>query len=267
MNKNTLHIFGDSYSEGQPEGCKFPPFLEWKELRGGNLPKSWAEIVGERLGMTMVNYGRGGNSNQQIFDDLCSKSHTFNKGDIVIVNWTYKDRFRWAATEFHVDGAPQYPDENDNPLDNWRRMSVSNDQLEDFKHIQRGTKDEIIKNRTSHLYSDELYNYENLIQQYSTSKGFDIYFWSTDNDIIINLPEDKLKQKKYILSDILIPGTYKKQHHAGDLMSMFIDMGGQTIYQETNGRVNDDNHLGELGHKIQGDLFYDYIKSYKINSL
>ena len=267
MSKNTLHTFGDSYTEGQPEDCTYPPFIEWKKLRGGNLPKSWSEILGEKLNMEVKNYGIGGNSNPQIFDDVCNKSHEFNKGDIVIINWTYKDRFRWAATEFHFDGAPQYPDENNNPLDNWRRMSVSNDQLDDFKHIKRNTKDEIIKNRTSHLYSDEIYNYENLIEQYSLSKGFDVYFWSTDNDIIINLSETKLKQKKYILNDLFVMGKYKTYHHAGEFMSMFIEMGGQTIFTETNTIVNDNNHFGELGHKVQAELFYEYIMSYRDNSI
>ena len=56
-----------------------------------------------------------------------------------------------------------------------------------------------LASRTAIIYSDEIYNYENLIEQYSLSKGFDVYFWSTDNDIIINLSETKLKQKKEYL--------------------------------------------------------------------
>ena len=129
MSKNTLHTFGDSYTEGQ---------------RGGNLPKSWSEILGEKLNMEVKNYGIGGNSNPQIFDDVCNKSHEFNKGDIVIINWTYKDRFRWASTEFHENGAPHNVDENNNPLDCWRKLSANNGQPNDFKHIQTTTKDDII---------------------------------------------------------------------------------------------------------------------------
>ena len=31
---------------------------------------------------------------------------------------------------------------------------------------------------------------------------------------------------------------------------------------ETNGEVVDDTHLGEKGHHIQFQLFYDYLKKY-----
>ena len=102
-------------------------------------------------------------------------------------------------------------DENNNPLDCWRKMSTNNGQPDDFKHILRTTKEEIIKNRMSRLYSEEIYNYENLLEQYSISKEFDLYFWSTDNDIILNLPEHKFKQKKYIFQDYNIGIPSKDQ--------------------------------------------------------
>ena len=146
-------------------------------------------------------------------------------------------------------------------------MSTNNGQPDDFKHILRTTKEEIIKNRMSRLYSEEIYNYENLVEQYSISKEFDLYFWSTDNDIILNLPEHKFKQKKYILNDLFVMGKYKTYHHAGEFMSMFIEMGGQTIFTETNTIVNDNTHFGELGHKVQAELFYEYIMSYRDNSI
>ena len=53
----------------------------------------------------------------------------------------------------------------------------------------------------------------------------------------------------------------------GDFMSMIMFKGGETIYMETNHVVNDDTHLAEKGHRLQAELFYDYIMSYKTNSL
>jgi len=50
------------------------------------------------------------------------------------------------------------------------------------------------------------------------------------------------------------------------LLSHIIKMGGKTIESETNGIVNDPVHLGESGHIVQSELFYDYIKSRKTNS-
>ena len=41
--------------------------------------------------------------------------------------------------------------------------------------------------------------------------------------------------------------------------SLVIKNGGQWIIDETNNEVND-FHMGESGHKVQSDLFYEYIK-------
>ena len=264
---NTIHAFGDSYTEGQPYHCTYPPFIQWKELRGGNLPMGWVEILGEKLNMETINHGVGGNSNIQIFQDICENAHLFKKGDIVFVNWTYRDRFRWASIIKYSDGSYAHQDKDGNPLYSWRKLSSNNDNPSDFEHISRSTKDELVFNRSTNLYIDEVYNYENLIEQYANAKGFEVYFWSTDNDIIYSLPLEKYHQKKYILHNIITPRQYKKNYHGGDFMSMIMFKGGETIYMETNHMVNDDTHLGEKGHKVQAELFYEYIMSYKTNSL
>lgn len=43
----TIFGFGDSFTEGNVE--TYEPFLHWKEYRGGNLPKDWITLLGERL--------------------------------------------------------------------------------------------------------------------------------------------------------------------------------------------------------------------------
>jgi hypothetical protein len=259
---NILHAFGDSYTEGQPMDCTFPPFVQWKELRGGTLPKCWVELLGEKLEMKTFNYAQGGNSNYHTFEEICKHSQNFNEGDIVIVNWTYKTRFRWPSFEVHSDGSPKYFDKYGKPSYYWRRMAT-NEYVEDYDFISKETKLEILNNRTLKIYSDELYQYENLLEQYAKCKGFDIYFWSTDNDIIYNLPPNEFKVKKYLLNDILDIGNYNNLHMGGDLISHIIKMGGKTILSETNGIVNDMIHLGESGHIIQSELFYNHIMSYK----
>ena len=256
-----IHAFGDSYTEGQPMDCTFPPFIEWRNYRGGTLPKCWVELLGDKMGMGTTNYAQGGNSNYHIFDDVCRNSHKFNKGDIVIINWTYKTRFRWPSFELHSDGKPKYFDKYGEPSDYWRRMAT-NEYEEDYEFISKDTKNEILTNRMSKLYSDEIYQYEHLLEEYSKSKEFEIYFWSTDNEIIYNLPENEFKVKRYLLSDELELGTYHNIHMGGDLMSYIIKMGGMTILTETNGMVNDMVHLGESGHIIQSELFYDHIVKY-----
>ena len=259
-----IYGFGDSFTEGQPLDCTFPAFVKWKEIRGGTLPKCWLELLSEKLNMDYENHGRGGNSNQQIFDDLCRNSHKFDKGDIVITNWTYKHRFRWAAFEIEIQGHPRHIDKNGKPTDTFRRLSVNNDNPEDFQFITKNTKDEIVKNRLSIQYSNEIYAYENLIQQYGISKGFDVYFWSADDDIINKLPYNERDNKQYICAN-LINNTliYNPTHHSGLLMDYIKLQGGRTIQEETNYLINDFIHFGESGHKVQADLFYEHIIKYR----
>lgn len=264
---STIHAFGDSYTEGQHYDLTYPPFIEWKNLRGGNLPLGWVDILGKKLDMETINHGIGGNSNTQIFQDVCEHAHMFKKGDIVFVNWTYRDRFRWASLIKYADGRYAHQDCEGNPLYTWKKLGSNNDNIEDFKYITKPTKEEIVVNRSTNLYIEEIYNYENLIEQYANAKVFDVYFWSTDNDIIYSLPSEKYHQKKYILHDIITPRQYKKNYHGGDFMSMIMDKGGETIYMETNHVVEDDTHLGEKGHKVQAELFYEYVMSHKTNSL
>ena len=38
---NTLHLFGDSFTEGHNLDKSFPWYKVWKEWRGGNLPPVW----------------------------------------------------------------------------------------------------------------------------------------------------------------------------------------------------------------------------------
>lgn len=259
-----IYGFGDSFTEGQPMDCTYPPFVKWKEIRGGNLPKCWLEILGEKFGMDVINHGRGGNSNQQIFHDLCENAHKFDTGDMVFVNWTYKNRFRWASMEFHQDGSPVYQDINGNPTDTFRRLSSNNDNPEDFLYISKSTKDEIVKNRFSIQYSLEIYSYQNLIESYANSKKFDIYFWSADDDIINTLPLEQRKNKKYICADIINDSLiFNKDHHSGLLMDYIKLQGGKTIDIETNYILVDNLHFGESGHQVQADLFYNHIKKYQ----
>jgi hypothetical protein len=39
--------------------------------------------------------------------------------------------------------------------------------------------------------------------------------------------------------------------------------GAETIYDETNGKVTDQQHYGEKGHKVMGEIFYNEIIRYR----
>jgi hypothetical protein len=58
------------------------------------------------------------------------------------------------------------------------------------------------------------------------------------------------KNKNFIL--------HTKLKDNNSLLDYILECGGNTITTETNSEIND-YHLGENGHKIQSELFYDYI--------
>ena len=238
----TIFGFGDSFTEGNVE--TYEPFLQWKEYRGGNLPKDWITLLGERLKCNLINYAKGGVGNDYIFHTFCSHSHEIDKGDIIIINWTYNTRFRWAETIDNVN--------------NW--INVSRMDLDDKSNnyinkrlstISKKTIEEILTNRFNELHNQDIYNFEKIITELSILKGYNVYFWSADSDLIYSQPVEIKNQIKYILGN---------QINNGECMfDLIYKNGGKSIPQETHYKVNDGNHMGESGHMVQCELFYNYI--------
>jgi hypothetical protein len=110
-------------------------------------------------------------------------------------------------------------------------------------------------NRTLKPYIVELYEYQNIMDLLANTIGFKIYYWGFNENHIYNLPKEMLLQEKYLLCDKI-----KDRHH--HCFRVAHDNGSQTISEETNGVV-DDVHMGEKGHKVLADLFYDHIMNYK----
>ena len=66
-----------------------------------------------------------------------------------------------------------------------------------------------------------------------------------------------MNQKKYILHNII---DKKASGHRGHFFNTIKKYGGQTIFEETNNIISD-IHLGESGHRVQFELFYEYINN------
>jgi hypothetical protein len=246
----TLFGFGDSFTAGHFQDKTFQPYQQWKEYRGGNLPPIWIDLLGDKLNMEVINHGHGGNSNQEIFETVCTNCHLFKPNDIVIINWTEITRFRWVCKGNFRASEGIYD------VEYWRRIQVSS---YDEGCIEKNTKNDIIENKTGQLYVEEIYNYEKIIDQLSKSIGFSVFYWSGDSNIIYSLPPEKLQQKKYIINHLIIE---KDPIFFADVGGTFFKTirkyGGMIVKEETNGNCTD-THLGESGHRVQYELFYDYI--------
>ena len=253
-----LHLFGDSFTEGHILDKTYPPYKEWKLYRGGELPLCWGDLLSNKLDMRMNNRAVGGMSNSEIFQKICKHSNEFEKDDIVIINWSYPSRFRWASC---LDG---------NNRCRWVRLGGA---PHDGSVISEDTRTDIALQKILPLCIEEIYEHEKLIYEYSKSKKFEVFFWSADIDIINNLPTEKLIDKKYILHNQInnlplilqdvnvIP--INRPEFKRTIFDVFHQYGAMTIGEETNWQVRD-NHLGEKGHIVQSELFYKYITEKKL---
>lgn len=229
---NTLHVFGDSYTENYKDAIlKFQDagntYQQFKDYRGGNLPDNWSEIVANKLNFNLNNYGWGGAGNDEIFDRVCEHSHDFKKGDVVIVGWSFHNRFRWSYFNEHLK------------RDVWTHVLPSS--YTDV--VSEQTTDEIILNRDSVLYRNQIENFENILITLSNSIGFECYFWTFDEYFF---------NPKYKKNHICVNGTES-------LIGEILKLGGLQIVEETNGIVKD-SHWGESGQTIMGDIFYRSIR-------
>jgi hypothetical protein len=251
---NTLHLFGDSFTEGHNLDAHYPNYKNWREFRGGNLPKTWAELLSEKMEMELNLKAIAGMSNPEIFQTICKESHKFKKNDIIIINWVYMDRFRWASNYLDLDGKQAY-DINKKPIYYWKRLSSK---VEDGRDISESTRNEIAVNRTHPLHLEEIYDFENMIDTLCKNIGCDVYYWATDNWLIIPQEKEKLFQKKYILHNLLDADNYANSDRPVCIFESLREFGFTYIWQETNNQVGD-HHPGEKGHETIFKLFYEYI--------
>jgi hypothetical protein len=252
----TLHLFGDSFTQGHLLDINFQPYKEWKLYRGGELPLCWGDLLSKKLNMIMNNRAVAGMSNSEIFQTICKHSDKFEKDDIVIINWSYPSRFRWASCSNEFNRCK------------WTRLGGN---PHDGTVISEDTRTDIALQKTLIPCIEEIYEHEKLIYEYSKSKKFEVFFWSADIDIINNLPSEKLIDRKYILHDkinslpLIVQGNIavNKSEPKRTIFDVFHQYGAMTVGEETNWEVQD-NHLGEKGHIIQFELFYKYITKKKL---
>ena len=226
---NTLWIFGDSFSSD----------FDYKNLHGNHKSymdifnvehiRVWASVLGEKLGYDVKNLAKGGNSNYQIFQDYCDSCHLIQPNDIVIVGWGLIDKFRISQ--------------------NNKVVNIHPNNTRDYENMSKSTLDEMIKNRQEvyngiDIWAGEINGWENGMDTLSKNKGYQIYFWSTEEDRLMK-QEDK---KNYLCSES------KKS-----LIHYLRDLGCLSMSQETNDVVVD-SHFGLQGHNKQAEIFYNEIK-------
>lgn len=214
-------------------------FIRYRNLRGGDINEVWPTIVAKELGLEKENLGYSGFSNYRIFNRFVANCHRIQKEDVVIIEWSRKERF-------------DIINKNMGRFDQW--VSVIPSQA--HTHIQYDLKvmQQILVNRTNMIWCEEIYSFMKLVRELSISKEFELYFWSADKYIINKEDKDfKLKFK------CLVPESDT------DLTRFLRNYGAKSIHEETLRELPDDEHYGEVGHNVMSEYFLRDINRYRNN--
>lgn len=231
---NTLYTFGCSYTapySKSPENTppsKFHFYDRYYHYRNKSFPATWPEILSSKLNLKLNNLGKQAEGVDYVFESFCKISHEIERGDYVIYEVPYVERFRIIDNENEWVGANSETDISYCPLN-----------ISKFIAVQR----------TSDKYQEEVINKLKLIKSYSESKGFKLYIWFADYSFhkLIDLNDST-----YLLNKLL------DENEEHTVFNPVFEKGGLRIFEETNNEV-DDMHFGESAHKVLAELFYNHI--------
>lgn len=229
---NTLHIFGCSFSEILNEGG-YKPYYEY---RNKNFPKTWSEILSEKLEMNLINYAKGGSCNEIIFQKFCNAIESIKENDIVIFQWSYPERFSWVDVSGKLISAA------------WSGWDGT---------LDEETAQKIATTRSSEIYKFQILDFQKIINEISKLKKFQIWYWHADQSMYRYLD---ISDMKNLIVDYIMENNLP--NYPRTTFDVVYELGGCDIETETNGVVKD-NHFGETAHKIKADLFYNHIKKYE----
>lgn len=207
----TLWTFGDSLTEGYSEYDDWSRlYIEWKKYK----PKVYGEILSEKLNLKLQNLGKGGLDNYTIFQIFCDVSNKIKEDDLVIFGWSSPLRFRLATAN----------NKWNTYIPNFEKNYVN---ITTINHL---TIKEILVNRESYLYCEEVNSWIKLINNYL--KNTKIVHWTHFDQRLRALCIKKI----------------------------------ETIAQETNNKIYD-NHFSENGHFELSEKLFNLIKSKTPNKL
>jgi hypothetical protein len=229
--KNTLHIFGCSFSE-IPEPDTYEDYFKY---RNNSLPISWSELLSNKLNLPLQNYAEGSLSNDIILQRFCKNIDSINKGDIVIFEWSYPERFSCENGGGKLVGCSYGGFGN---------------------IIDKHTSEQISVNRTHDSYKEQILDYQKIIDKMSVYKDFEVWYWYADQNMYKFIDTN---DKRYLIIDDIMKNN--EPHYVRTTFDVVYELGGCDIETETKGEVKD-NHFGESAHKIKADIFYDHIKKY-----
>ena len=207
-------------------------YTKYRKYCGGTFPKTWSELLSDKIDYKLENHGRGGGSCYWSFHRFCEQSHNIQEGDVVIFQWSHIERFIIA--------------QNGNEL-----LNISGPwQFDSAGDLSSRTVEEIYVNRTQIAWIEEINNYMKLMDRLAELGKFKIFYWSACDSIINGESEEFRNQDKFLLNEC----------NRDMIRYLQTKYEGLTIAQETKEEVPD-AHYGRYGHQVLCDLFYNDITS------
>jgi hypothetical protein len=228
---SNLWVFGDNSSSifGKTKERRY---FYYNRFRNGIFPKTWSELLSEKLNLNLRNYAIGGQSNYDIFEWFCKMSTSIQKDDVVIIGWSNIENFR-VVNQSNGEFITSRP----------AAIKYTNE-YGFLSGINLTTINELHNNRINEAWGGEILNWENLINLLAKTIEFKIYYWTFDKKI----------HKPYYIGG-----------NTSDLCEHLKTLGAETITIETNKELND-NHFGEKGQQVQYEYFLNYLYNYNINN-
>jgi len=235
---NTLHSFGCSFSEHFLERLEnsylnHDVLNSYLKLYKRDDLKSWHEYISNDLNLELNIQGHSGGSNYQIFESLCNSVDKFKENDIIIVEWSYVNRFRLSGED----------------SENWTPI-LSNHSEHSF--IDKESLNKILYLReTKNQYKNEIISYMNIINSLCDSKNIKVFYWTIDHMLFNYFYDNNHINDSWLFFD--------KHSSNFNYVEFILNNGGLKIEDEVNHK---DPHFGIAGNKIFGELSNDYIKNY-----
>jgi hypothetical protein len=167
-----LWTFGDSFTQSflPNENIKSihwrHHYIKWK----GYAPKVYGELLSERLGMELMNYGMGTWDNYSIFESFCKVVKEIKKDDLVIFGWSDTCRFRLAAKNGQ-----------------WINCLPSDQSIPftPIEYMDRDSINKLLANRSNRRYDSEVNNWINLIN-HTLRDNYVIHWTPFANSLQVN---------------------------------------------------------------------------------
>ena len=245
---NNLFTFGCSYTDSYLNNM-IPPYVEYEKFRGDkSFPRIWNDLLAEKMGLNLINYGEGGSGNDYIFQMFCKHMYEIDNQDIVIVQWTYNSRFKWTI---HKPNGTKRWVHNMTPLYIEQQQHISSNL--DYDILNERFSDIIKLERDNPIYLEDVIHYERVINEIANHVGFKVYFWDGD----FNQNSKILFAKSTYINRRI---GFKYVRNGKDIFQEAIRRGGQNLWMETDGLIKD-THMGEKGHLKLSEIIYEEISS------